>query len=349
MLEVHEIYKEYEDKPLLQGVSFRVRKKEVVCLLGPSGSGKTTLLKIIAGLEGPEDGQIRWGGKDLVDIPAHRRRFGLMFQDYALFPHLTVFENVAFGLRMQGWTKERIDNRVEQVLKMVRMFDFIKRGITDLSGGEQQRVALARTIAPDPKLLMLDEPLGALDRSLRDQLMDELRSLLRSFSIPTIYVTHDQEEAFAIADRVIVLHGGIVEQDESAVALYKNPVNLWVASFLGFDNQVAGRVILEHPLRIRTELGEFRVDCRNVTDLHLDESVVLVFRPEGIEYKGESVEKNQFYGAVEDILFRGGRFIIKLRCNKKMVFSFYSKRALNIGEKMNFYIYPKDIMCFKVQ
>jgi ABC-type Fe3+/spermidine/putrescine transport system ATPase subunit len=186
MLEIRKIYKQYEDKPLLQGVSFRVRKKEVVCLLGPSGSGKTTLLEIIAGLEEPEDGQIRWRGKDLVDIPAHRRGFGLMFQDYALFPHLTVLENVAFGLRMQGWTKEKIDNRVEQVLKMVRMFDFIKRGITDLSGGEQQRVALARTIAPDPKLLMLDEPMGALDRSLRDQLTDELRSLLRSFNVPTI-------------------------------------------------------------------------------------------------------------------------------------------------------------------
>jgi ABC-type sugar transport system ATPase subunit len=145
------------------------------------------------------------------------------------------------------------------------------------------------------------------------------------------------------------LHGGIVEQDESAVTLYKNPVNLWVASFLGFDNQVAGRVNLEHPLKIHTELGEFRVDCRNVTDFHLDESVRLVFRPEGIVYKGESVKKNQFYGAVEDILFRGGRFIIKLRCNEDVVFSFYSKRAFNIGEKMNFYIYPKDIMCFKVQ
>jgi len=208
MLEVKDIYKTYEGKPLLQGISFRLERGETICLLGSSGSGKSTLLRIIAGLETPESGSVIWDGQDLRDVPPYQRQFGLMFQDYALFPHRTVEQNVAFGLRMQDLLAQEVETRTKEALETINMQGFAKRQVTDLSGGEQQRVALARAMAPGPLLLMLDEPLGALDRSLREQLGQELRRVLHESEIPTIYVTHDQEEAFAIADRLLILHDG---------------------------------------------------------------------------------------------------------------------------------------------
>jgi len=199
MLTVRNIEKSYQGKPLLKQVSFEVNENETVCLLGPSGSGKSTLLRIIAGLEEAEAGKVLWQDKDLTDTPAHLRGFGLMFQDYALFPHRNVAENIAFGLRMQNRSKPEIEQRVIAALETINMSEFARRKVTELSGGEQQRVALARALAPEPHLLMLDEPLGALDRTLREQLSRELRRILRETKVPAIYVTHDQEEAFAIA------------------------------------------------------------------------------------------------------------------------------------------------------
>ncbi len=242
MLEVREIRKNYGGKPLLQGISFCVGAGETVCLLGPSGSGKSTLLRIIAGLEAPEAGQILWDGQDMAGIPVHRRNFGLMFQDYALLPHRNVAENVGFGLRMQAFPRAEIQAQVLAALEKVHMGAFARRRVTDLSGGEQQRVALARTLAPRPRLIMLDEPLGALDRSLREQLIEELHHLLQTTGIPAIYVTHDQDEAFALADRLIMLHDGKVEQVGSPAEVYGRPASAWAASFLGFNNLVAGTV-----------------------------------------------------------------------------------------------------------
>jgi spermidine/putrescine transport system ATP-binding protein len=184
MLELINIHKSYEGHPLLGGISFSLAAAETVCLLGPSGSGKSTLLRIIAGLEVPEQGQVRWAGADLASIPAYLRGFGLVFQDYALFPHLNVAENVAFGLRMQNLVGTERKLRVDNILKKMNLDRFRDRQVTDLSGGEQQRVALARALAPQPRLLMLDEPLGALDRSLREQLMEELRHILRASGVP---------------------------------------------------------------------------------------------------------------------------------------------------------------------
>ncbi|NCP15641.1 ABC transporter ATP-binding protein, partial [bacterium] len=205
MLQLLDISKDYENKPLLRGISFTVTANETVCLLGASGSGKSTLLRIIAGLEPPDQGTVRWEERDLASVPAHLRNFGLVFQDYALFPHLSVFENIAFGLRMQNLPRPEIEQRVREAVAQVNLTGFEKRGVSDLSGGEQQRVALARALAPRPRLLMLDEPLGALDRALRERLQGELRGILHATGVPAIYVTHDQEEAFAIADRVLLL------------------------------------------------------------------------------------------------------------------------------------------------
>ena len=212
MLEIEDIHKTYEGMPLLEGVSLKVDPGETVCLLGPSGGGKSTLLRIAAGLEQPESGRVLWNGEEITRMPPHRRGFGLMFQDYALFPHLNVEENVAFGLRMQTLPAERIRREVKSALEKVELEGFERRRTEELSGGEQQRVALARTLAPRPKLIMLDEPLGALDRALREQLAGQLHRLLKELRIPSLYVTHDQEEAFAVAQRVALLHAGRIVQ-----------------------------------------------------------------------------------------------------------------------------------------
>ena len=238
MLELIDIHKTYAGAPLLAGVSLRVEGGETVCLLGASGSGKSTLLRIIAGLERPDAGRVLWEGEDIADLPVHRRGFGLVFQDYALFPHLDVAGNVAFGLRMQRLPADEIRARALEALRAVDLAGFETRRVTELSGGEQQRVALARALAPRPRLLMFDEPLGALDRALRGRLAQDLRQLLRASGVPALYVTHDQEEAFALADRVLLLHDGRLVQSGTPAELHLSPASAWVADFLGLGELV---------------------------------------------------------------------------------------------------------------
>ena len=249
LLEVSHVSKSYPGLPVLREASFGVAAGEIVCLLGPSGCGKTTLLRIIAGLEVPDTGQVIFDGGDLADVPVHRRNFGFMFQDYALFPHKDVIANVAFGLRMQGQPPAEIAAHVSEVLALVGLNGYDHRRVIELSGGEQQRVALARSLAARPRLLMLDEPLGALDRALREQLMNDLRAILKRLGLTAVYVTHDQEEAFAIADRVLIMRarpesgeGGWIEQDGIPDQVYRYPATRYVARFLGFKNLLAGVV-----------------------------------------------------------------------------------------------------------
>jgi spermidine/putrescine transport system ATP-binding protein len=301
MLEIIDLYKTYENQPLLKGISFILTAGETICLLGASGSGKSTILRIIAGLEQAERGDVRWEGQSLVDVPAYERNFGLMFQDYALFPHLDVFENVAFGLRMQKWIENEINLRVAEVLAGVNLSNFGKRRVTELSGGEQQRVALARALAPRPRLLMLDEPLASLDRALREQLMDELRSILHHTGIPAIYVTHDQQEAFTIGDKVILLHDGEIAQAGTAPEVFAKPANGWVASFLGLGNLVEGTVTASG---VETPFGSIRIK----TDLEIGQKVTLLLRPQA-----EIVETGEtLMGKVADVVFRGQEFRIEL-------------------------------------
>ena len=236
MLALKNIHKSYEGKPLLKAISFDVAHGETLCLLGPSGSGKSTLLRIISGLENAEVGDVYWDGESLAGVPSHERNFGLIFQDYALFPHLNVFENVAFGLKMQKIPKVAIQQRIAETLKQVHLTGFDSRRVTELSGGEQQRVALARALAPRPRLLMFDEPLGALDRRLREYLIVEIREILRESGMPAIYVTHDQAEAFALADRVMLLNDGEIVQSGSPEEIMDQPASAWVAEFLGVKN-----------------------------------------------------------------------------------------------------------------
>jgi thiamine transport system ATP-binding protein len=238
LLQLDQVNKQFDTRPILQNVSLTIPAGEILSLLGPSGSGKTTLLRIIAGLEQADSGRILLEGQELAGIPVYRRGFGYVFQEYALFPHKNVAENIAFGLRMQEWEKARTEVRVQEVLALVGLAGFAERPIHQLSGGEQQRVALARSLAPAPRLLLLDEPLGALDRVLRERLMVEVRAILKQAGadITAIYVTHDQAEAFAVADRVAIMNSGRIEQIGAPIELYRRPRTPFVAHFLGMDN-----------------------------------------------------------------------------------------------------------------
>jgi spermidine/putrescine transport system ATP-binding protein len=336
MLAVTNIWKSYEGKPLLNGISFTVTAGETICLLGASGSGKSTLLRIIAGLETPEQGQVRWDGEDLAATPVHQRNFGLMFQDYALFPHLTVAENVAFGLKMQDLPRNEIERRVTDALVQVNMTGFEKRRVKDLSGGEQQRVALARALAPRPRLLMFDEPLGALDRNLREQLMEELRSILHRTGIPAIYVTHDQEEAFSIADRVLLLHEGEIVRSGTPAEVWAEPGSAWAARFLGVGNIVAG--VVRGDGRVETAVGVFAAECAHKHQA--GDKVDLLLRPHGVQ-KVTGAAEGCVSGTVSDSVFHQDRFKVTLGSG----LYFYLPEAPKVGEKIYLKTLPSSVQC----
>jgi thiamine transport system ATP-binding protein len=239
-LEVAGLTKQYPDGWALSGIELRLERGHTLAILGPSGCGKSTLLRLIAGLERPSAGAIRCDGQEVAGIPPYRRGFGLMFQDYALFPHLNVEQNVAFGLRMLNWPRAKQVERVLDMLALVSLPGYGSRQVFHLSGGEQQRVALARSLAPSPRLLMLDEPLGALDAALRKELLNELRQIICRLGVTTIYVTHDQDEALAIAESIILMRAGRVAQAGTAEDLVRRPADTFVAAFLGLGALLPG-------------------------------------------------------------------------------------------------------------
>ncbi len=284
MLAIEAVQKRYTDgAPVLRGVSLTVERGEIVCLLGPSGCGKTTLLRIVAGLEALDQGHLRLDGKDLTQIPVHRRNFGLMFQEFALFPHRTVAENIAFGLRMAGHAKAAIARRTEEVLTLVDLVGYADRSIFDLSGGERQRVALARSLAPNPRLLMLDEPLGSLDRTLRDELVTELRAILQEVAATALYVTHDQQEAFAIADRLVVMRAGTIEQIGTPTAVYQQPATPFVARFLGLTNLVPVQPSAGTETTLTTPFGQWPVPTALLAQAVAQPDQLLLIRPDGVQ------------------------------------------------------------------
>jgi len=251
MLRVEDVTVRFGAAHALDRVSLDVADGEVVTILGPSGSGKTTLLRVIAGLQRPESGKVLLDGLDLEAIPPHRRGIGLVFQDHALFQHRDVWGNVAFGLRMRGDAGGDIDRRVAGLLALVGLSGYERRAVSTLSGGEQQRVALARALAPEPRVLLLDEPLGSLDRRLRDRLLDELEEIFEELSVTAVYVTHDQSEAFALGDRVAVMRAGRIVQAGTADELWERPVDEDVARFLGIANVGDGEVVRPEAVVVR--------------------------------------------------------------------------------------------------
>lgn len=246
LVELKALNKAFDGKQIISELDLTIQNGEFLTILGPSGCGKTTVLRLIAGLEDVDEGKIILDGQDITDIPAEQRFVNTVFQSYALFPHMTVFENVAFGLRMQKTPADEIQKRVDQALRMVQLEDFAQRRPNQLSGGQQQRVAIARAVVNRPKVLLLDESLSALDYKLRKQMQNELKALQRKLGITFIFVTHDQEEALAMSDRIIVMREGKIEQDGSPREIYEEPKNLFVAQFIGeiniFDAKVLYRI-----------------------------------------------------------------------------------------------------------
>ncbi|MBP7591274.1 MAG: ABC transporter ATP-binding protein [Chloroflexi bacterium] len=313
MLDLNAIQKSFDDTAVLRSISLSVAAGEIVALLGPSGCGKTTLLRIIAGLETADSGEVLLDGEDVTAVPVHRRGFGMVFQDYALFPHKNVGQNVVFGLRMQQWPPEKANGRAAQALELVGLAGFAQRAIHELSGGEQQRVALARALAPAPRLLLLDEPLGALDRALRERLMLDLRAILkqagglvgRPEGITAVYVTHDQAEAFAIADRVVVMNAGRVEQVGRPTDLYARPASHFVARFLGMENILPAELLGSQPPRAQTPLGPLVfTDLPN--SLPVGAATNLLIRPEAARFTtADDESENVVHGRLADVSFRG--------------------------------------------
>jgi ABC-type Fe3+/spermidine/putrescine transport system ATPase subunit len=321
LLELHHICRSYPDGWILSAVSFAVERGEIVCLLGPSGCGKTTLLRLVAGLETPDAGQILVDGQDVTGVPPNLRGFGLMFQEYALFPHKDIFGNVAFGLRMQRLTREAVAERVADVLALVGLAGFERRDVNQLSGGERQRVALARSLAPQPRLLMLDEPLGALDRNLRERLLDELPDILHRADVTAITVTHDQEEAFAVADQVVLMRDGRVVQVGTPQEVYQRPVSAWTAQFLGLTNLLDAKIVENG---VETAIGRLEIgDSEGLEPAHCQSPVSnlqLLIRPEAARLGEDG--PNLVHGVVTERSFRGERYRLTVRHDSSIELAF---------------------------
>lgn len=311
-LKLENIKKSFGTDLTLTGFSHLFLDGKITAVLGPSGCGKSTLLAIIAGLIQPDRGTIHWNNLPITDKPSHLRNFGLMFQDYALFPHMSVFENIAFGLKMKNIPKEEIQVRVIEVLNLVNLVHMERRNVSNLSGGEAQRVALARTLAPKPELLMLDEPLGALDRTLRDRLISEFYSILHDYSQTTIYVTHDQEEAFNLADEIILMQAGEIVQVGTPRDIYHTPKNKFAARFLGFQNFLT---VQANGTIAQSSLGEILLPEPAWGD------ITLLIRPEGI--KLDHTGKIKWSGTIKDQKFLGDscRIVIEIS-GSQFIFSF---------------------------
>jgi spermidine/putrescine ABC transporter ATP-binding subunit len=310
LLAIEDVSRSFGDVRALDRVSLQIRENEFFALLGPSGCGKTTLLRILAGFEWPDSGSVRLGGDDLVAMPAHKRPVNLMFQSYALFPHMSVEKNVAYGLEREGRPRDEIGRRVAEVLQTVGITETARRRPSQLSGGQRQRVALARAIVKRPRMLLLDEPLSALDRKVREEMQLELKRLQHEVGITFVVVTHDQEEAMSMADRIAVMQGGRVQQVDAPVDLYERPRTLFVADFIGSNNIFAGRAVatgVEVP-----GLGLLPAEFAGVAP---GAPVHLAVRPEHIEVRpGENVAAASLLrGSVLDTQFYGGLSTLAVR------------------------------------
>ena len=243
LIELNGITKTFGDTKALDNVSLYIRKREFITLLGPSGCGKTTMLRIIGGFEYPDEGQVLFEGRDIAAVPPYKRRVNTVFQKYALFPHLNVFDNIAFGLRLKKMPKAEIAERVHRMLKLVNLEGFEKRSVDAMSGGQQQRIAIARALVNEPEVLLLDEPLGALDLKLRKEMQIELKQMQQQLGITFVYVTHDQEEALTMSDTIAVMQGGRIQQIGDPKRIYDEPKNAFVAAFIGESNILHGTMI----------------------------------------------------------------------------------------------------------
>ncbi|AUN13199.1 ABC transporter spermidine/putrescine ATP-binding protein [[Clostridium] sordellii] len=335
IIELRNLSKRYDDNQVLDNLSLDIKKNEFLTLLGPSGCGKTTTLKIIAGFEYADEGKVLFEEKDITDIPPYERQINTVFQKYALFPHMNIYENIAFGLKIKKMPKDEIDKKVKEMLKLVALEGFENRQVESLSGGQQQRVAIARALVNEPKVLLLDEPLGALDLKLRKEMQMELKKIQKKLGITFIFVTHDQEEALTMSDKIIVMNKGKIQQMGTPQDIYNEPENSFVARFIGESNIFDG-VMLEDYL---VEFCSTKFKCVD-KDFEKNENIEVVIRPEDI--KMVEPQKGMLKGKVTSVLFKGVHYEIEVNENGRKWILHNTQSAI-VGSELGLDIYPEDI------
>ena len=341
IIEIKNVCKSFGEKCILNNINISVKQGEFLTLLGPSGCGKTTLLRMIAGFGSADSGEILINGTDITDMPPHERPVNTVFQRYALFPHLDVYENIAFGLKLQKVPEEEIDKRVRKVLKMVSMTDYEDRDVESLSGGQQQRVAIARAIVNQPKVLLLDEPLSALDLKMRKDMQIELKEMHRKLGITFIYVTHDQEEALTLSDTIVVLDDGNIRQIGTPTDIYNEPQNAFVADFIGESNILNGRMIKDRLV----EFAGHEFDCVD-EGFGEDVDVDVVIRPEDI-YITNKLESAQFTAKVKSCTFKGVHYEMFVDTDKGYELMIQDYNAFEPESTVGLIIRPADIQVMK--
>ena len=333
------VKKTFGDTTVLNGINLYIRKNEFLTLLGPSGCGKTTTLRIIAGFEQATEGTILFENQDITAVPPYKRKINTVFQKYALFPHMNVFENVAFGLTIKKVKAEEIKARVKEMLSLVNLSGFENRTVESLSGGQQQRIAIARALINEPEVLLLDEPLGALDLKLRKDMQIELKKIQKRLGITFIYVTHDQEEALTMSDTIVIMNNGVIQQIGTPQDIYNEPKNAFVADFIGESNIVPGKML-------RDQLAYFAGREFTCVDsgFEKDEAVEIVVRPEDI--KIVDISQGMLTGKVESIVFKGVHYEISVRHDEKL-WLIHSTAAAEVGTQIGLVILPNDIHVMK--
>lgn len=339
IVELKDIVVNFDGEPILKGINLEIKDKEFVTLLGPSGCGKTTTLRIIGGFVSPDNGDVLFDGEKINDVPPHKRNVNTVFQRYALFPHLNVFDNVAFGLRINKVEKEEIKRRVGEMLKLVDLKGFEKRPVSRLSGGQQQRVAIARALVNAPSVLLLDEPLGALDLKLRKDMQIELKKIQQSLEITFVYVTHDQEEALTMSDTVVVMKDGTIQQIGTPEDIYNEPANAFVADFIGENNIIDG--VMKKDFLVEICSNEF--ECID-SGFGEDAPVDVVIRPEDIEVV--PAIQGQICGVVETAGFKGVHYEMIVNCDGYQ-WLIHSTSAQEVGNKIGMRIDPQNIHIMK--
>ena len=335
LIELKGISKSYDGEKVIDSMNLYIRDKEFITLLGPSGCGKTTTLRIIGGFETADEGQLYFDGVEISDVPAHKRNVNTVFQKYALFPHLNVYENIAFPLRLKKTPENQIREKVTEMLKMVALSGFENKSVSTLSGGQQQRVAIARALISHPRVLLLDEPLGALDLKLRKEMQLELKKIQQRLGITFVYVTHDQEEALTMSDTVVVMNEGNIQQIGTPQDIYNEPVNAFTASFIGESNIVPG--IMHKDFLV--EFAGRNYECVD-GGFAKDEPVDIVVRPEDVEIAAASSEF--LCGKVTAVTFKGVHYEMRVDCNGT-VWRVHSTDFTPVGADVGLRITPEDI------